>query len=369
MAVSGAARRRTTRGPIAGCVLRMARESVRNGTSTQRGMAEATGVDLATWQGWETGRRPLAHVKAGTLLDLRRRLLSLGADPHILCLLDAAMDADRIISATTAPEETREHPLAQWVHTRDTAHMMAWAVNGTMPPALADRPVRARRGPVATAPLLSAADRNQFFSRLRETADSTVRAGADGMLLHRQALYLCSYDRTPEATSWMGHALHAHRDLVAARGWTPHWPTARSTATALVRLGDSQPLWDFIDRAIVDDDTAEAANLNYWAYWLGAIREPQANDGFMRKRPTGWEPVHLMKGLVAGLHQAPGYVDLYVHSLWALLTTHRWLPLADVELAAELAAHTARLLDDNGISPRSRRELSLVHYVLRDHRT
>ncbi len=40
------------------------------------------------------------------------------------------------------------------------------------------------------------------------------------------------------------------------------------TATALARLGDPQPLLGFIDRALADDDTAEAANLNYWALWL-----------------------------------------------------------------------------------------------------
>ncbi|MDI3389372.1 transcriptional regulator [Streptomyces sp. B-S-A8] len=216
--------------------------------------------------------------------------------------------------------------------------------------------------------MLSSPDRGAFFAHLRDTADSAVGAGEDGTLLHRQALYLCSYDRTPEATSWMGHALHARRDLIAARGWTPHWAAARSTATALVRLGDSQPLLDFIDRAMVGDDAAETANLNYWAYWLGAIREPQANDGFMRERPTDWEPVRLMTGLVSGLHQAPGYVDLYVHSLWALLVNHSRLPLADPELAEKLSAHTTRLLDHHGISQRSRRELSAVHYVPRENR-
>ncbi|MFD2619927.1 XRE family transcriptional regulator [Streptomyces chumphonensis] len=332
-------------------------------------MAETMGVDLATWQGWESGRRPLANVKAGMVLDIRRRLLALGADSCVLRMLDAAMDADRIISATTHPEEIRRHPLADWVHTRDTAHMIAWALNGTTPPALISRSTQSRRGPVAKAPLLSAPDRNTFFSRLRDAADSAVREGEDGLLLHRQALYLCSYDRATEASSWVGHALHARRDLIAARGWTPHWATARSTATALVRLGDSQPLLDFIDRAMVDDDTAETANLNYWAYWLGAIREPQANDGFMRERPTDWEPVRLLRGLANGLHQAPGYVDLYVHSLWALLTSHRWLPLADRELADQIALRTARLLDHDRISVRSRRELSAVAYVLRENRT
>ncbi|WP_405937345.1 XRE family transcriptional regulator [Streptomyces sp. NBC_00726] len=332
-------------------------------------MAEAMGVDLTTWQGWETGRRPLANMKAGALLEIRRRLLALGAEPHVLHLLDPAMDADRVVAATIRPAADAHHPLASWVHTRDTAHMIAWALNGTVPPSLADGAARERRGPVVKAPLLPVPDRSAFFARLRETAESALRAGDDGLLLHRQALYLCSYDRTPEATSWMAHALHSRRDLTSARGWSPRWATARSTAAALVRLGDRQPLLDFIERGLAGDDSAEAANLNYWAYWLGAIREPQPDDGFMRHGATNREPVRLLRGLATGLHQAPAYMDLYVHSLWALLVTSPWLPLADTALAESLTAHTARLLDHNGISPRARRELSSVHYVLRENRT
>lgn len=366
MAAKGAARGRAATGTTAGFVVRIARESA---SHTQAGMAEAMGVDLGTWQGWETGRRPLANMKAGALLHLRRRLLALGASPQVLHLLDPAMDADRIISATIRPDNTARHPLADWVHTRETAHMIAWALNGTLPPALARMATTGRRGPVAKAPVLSALDRRTFFSQLRDTAESALRAGDDGLLLHRQAFYLCSYDRTPEAMSWMGHALHTRRDLIAARGWTPHWATARSTAAALVRLGDRQPLLDFIDRSMADNDAAETANLNYWAYWLGSIREPQPDDAFMRRGPTNWEPLRLFHGLAAGLHQAPAYVDLYAHSLWALLSAHPWLPLADPELADMLCAHSVRLLDHDGISPRSRRELSSVHYVLRENRT
>ncbi|MEV7977251.1 helix-turn-helix transcriptional regulator [Streptomyces sp. NPDC086519] len=368
MVAKGTARGRAATGTIAGFVLRLARESANR---TQAGMAEAMGVDLATWQGWETGRRPLAHVKAGALLNLRRRLLALGAAPPVLHLLDPAMDADRVLAATIRPEPHARHPLADWVHTRDTAHMIAWALDGTIPPPLTRREVPGRRGPVAKAPLLPAPDRGMFFSRLRDTAESALRAGDDGLLLHRQALYLCSYDQAPEATSWMSHALRTRRDLIAAHGWTPHWAAARSTAVAIARLGDRRPLLDFIDRSLAGDDVAETANLNYWAYWLGSIREPQADDGFMLHGPTNWEPVRLLRGLTAGLHQAPAYMDLYIHSLWALLTVNRWLPLADPALADGLGAHTARLLDldHDRISPRARRELSSVHYVLRGTRT
>ncbi|MGW6745447.1 hypothetical protein ACWGDX_32695 [Streptomyces sp. NPDC055025] len=120
---------------------------------------------------------------------------------------------------------------------------------------------------------------------------------------------------------------------------------------------------------MADDDAAEAANLNYWAYWLGALPEPQVDDGFMRDRDlSGWDPVTLMRCLVKGLHQAPGYVDLYVHSLWALMTAHTWLPLASPAVAGQLAEQVTRLLDGGRISSRSRRELSAVRYVLRENR-
>ncbi|WP_432039417.1 helix-turn-helix domain-containing protein [Streptomyces cucumeris] len=367
--MKGTARQRTAMGGIAGFMLRMIRESVPQPRNTQAGLAEALGVDLATVQGWESGRRPLANMKAGAFLDLRRRLLAFGGEPAVLGLLDAAMDADRVIASTLDPDGLHRHPLADWVHTRDTAHMIAWAVNGTTPTSLAHRPTTARRGPVPPAPLLSQQDRGNFFSRLRHLAEAAAYAGEHGLLLHRQALYLSSYDRSREATSWTAHALHARRDLLAAHGWSPHWAAARSTASALVRLGDPQPLVDFIEKAMADDDAAEVANLNYWAYWLGAIRESQANDGFMRNSSTDWEPIRLMRGLVIGLDQAPGFVDLYAHSVWALLTVQPWLPLAAPQLADRLAQRTQRLLDGDQISTRSRRELGVVHYVLRENRS
>ncbi|MFF8369282.1 hypothetical protein ACF05W_10615 [Streptomyces lydicus] len=128
------------------------------------------------------------------------------------------------------------------------------------------------------------------------------------------------------------------------------------------------PLLNFIDRSIADDDAAEAANLNYWAYWMAALREPQPDDAFMADRQlTGWDPATLLRGLAQGFHESPGYVDLYAHSLWALLTAHRWLPQASPTVAHALADRIARILDEGSISPRSRRELGAVHYVLRDH--
>ncbi|MGD3105687.1 hypothetical protein [Streptomyces sp. YGL11-2] len=187
-------------------------------------------------------RRPLANMKAGAFLDLKRRLLALGADPAALGLLDAAMDADRIIDAALAPPEDLDlHPLAEWVHTRDTARMIAWAVNGTPPPALRDRSP-SRRGPVATAPLMGAQYRTTLFTNLREAVHA-ADGGDSRALLRRQALYLTSYDSSPEANSWTAHALHARRGIASVQGGSPRWAEARSTAAALARRGDPVPPW------------------------------------------------------------------------------------------------------------------------------
>ncbi|WP_327167491.1 hypothetical protein [Streptomyces subrutilus] len=81
-------------------MLRAARTSV---PATQQALAELLAVDLAvdltTVQGWESGRRPLANMKAGLPLGIRRHLAALGSSPAVLALLDPAMDADRIIAA------------------------------------------------------------------------------------------------------------------------------------------------------------------------------------------------------------------------------------------------------------------------------
>ncbi|AYG85293.1 hypothetical protein DWB77_07510 [Streptomyces hundungensis] len=154
-----------------------------------------------------------------------------------------------MVSATACLRDTEgPHPLAVWVHTRDTPHMLAWALTGTMPPALAERLTRSRRGLVAPpAPQLAPAERTVFFDHQRGTTEHATTRGGPWALLHRQALYPASYDDGPDAAAWTVHTLHRRRDVLGRRGWLRYWPEARSTATALARLGDPQPLLDFVD--------------------------------------------------------------------------------------------------------------------------
>ncbi|WP_232789071.1 hypothetical protein [Streptomyces odonnellii] len=110
--------------------------------------------------------------------------------------------------------------------------------------------------------------------------------------------------------------------------------------------------------------------MNYWALWLGAMSVPQSDDTFMRDRDlSGWDPLTLLRGLAQGLVGTPGFVDLYAHSLFALLAVNPWLPQAAGPIAAPLRTRAEHLLDSADLSSRSRRELGRVHYVLSENCT
>ncbi|MFD7886285.1 hypothetical protein ACFV3N_28065 [Streptomyces bauhiniae] len=111
-----------------------------------------------------------------------------------------------------------------------------------------------------------------------------------------------------------------------------------------------------------------AAALDRWGGRAApAGRGGAGNDAFMRNRDlSDWGLVTLLRGLVRGMHLAPGYVDLYVHSLWALLVAFPWLAQAAGLLAGPLCEQVGQLLDGAALSARSRRELAHVHYVF-DH--
>ncbi|MFJ9557633.1 helix-turn-helix domain-containing protein [Nocardiopsis sp. NPDC101807] len=65
-------------GRVSGYVLKAIRQTV---GLTQEQLAEQARVDVSTLQGWESGRRPLMSVPAGSYLRLRHLLHRLGAPP------------------------------------------------------------------------------------------------------------------------------------------------------------------------------------------------------------------------------------------------------------------------------------------------
>ncbi|MFI5527035.1 helix-turn-helix domain-containing protein [Kitasatospora sp. NPDC051853] len=351
-------------GTVSGHLFKEIRE--RTGTSQDR-FSQALGIDKSTLQGWESGRRSLNAVRAGSLRTLKRNLLRLGGDPTLLLLLDQALDADSIINFVVddpAIEKAADHPLASWVLTRDTTHMLAWALTGIAPASLppADKP--ARRGPTPASPHLPAEVRTAFFGQMRRAAELAKGSGDDGALLRRQALYLCSYDTSTDTASWLAE-IRRRPAQATPKGWSPDWADDRSVATSLTRHGDQDALAAFMANGL-GDEIGEAANLNYWAYWLGIDALPKADDQFMVAAPAqSWDALALLRGLADRLKPGIAAIDLNIHSVWALLALRKGLLAAAPDLGRTLQARVVALLDADGISTQAREELISLHYGLK----
>lgn len=351
-------------GVITGHLFKLARE--RTGL-TQRGLAEAFGLDATTVQGWESGRRPLTAVSSAQFHAVRRHLLTGGADPALLVLFDVAMDADAVLMYALSDggraDDFRSHPLAGWVFTRTSTHMITWALTGVVPAALPPAPtnIPRRRGPTPEGPLLAPLEREAVFRHLRRYAEIAHRAGESAALLRRQAVYLCSYDTAPDTHAWLAD-MRTRRPPDPTQGaWA--WADARSVATSLTRYGQYDALYAFIERGLADD-AGELANLNYWAYWLGLDHLPRADDSFMGDR-SAWDAGALLRSLVDRLRPELGCVDLNVHSVWALLSARPGLLSVDPELVRDLRGRVTGLLDTGSVSKQSRRELDALHYGLK----
>jgi transcriptional regulator with XRE-family HTH domain len=191
---------------ITGYVFKLARESI---PMTQDALAADLGVDRGTIQGWESGRRAFTAVSFGRSVILRYRLAALGAHPRILAALEIAAKADHVISRVLEHDAQRDeldgHPLGWTVMTHAMAEMLAWPITGRTPEILATagRPSHARRGPVASAPLFTAAESKAFFTSLRLVAERARNRIGSNLLLHRQVCFLSSLDRGDNATEWL----------------------------------------------------------------------------------------------------------------------------------------------------------------------
>lgn len=353
-------------GVVPGFLLKMIRESM---GFTQVQLAEWLGVDVASVQGWESGRRPLAALRAMDLIRLRFWLLRGGAQPTLLDALQDAIQADLVIAEVVeAGDQLVEagwHPLGVAVHRRTLSDLITWPLTGTVPTPLCDVAtvqVR-RRGPVRTQPTLTEEERRRFFDHLLVIADTHRHKITP--LAHRQAIYLLGFDTRATTAEWLRtkqqHALrHAkHHDSVSS------WIVVRSCAVALAYEGDRDPLRAYL-RHVLTTDQSEQANLNYWAYWVGEIDYTQINDEFMcRVDPQSWSGVRLLRHLLELLHPGSGHAELNVHTAWALLLTHPTLLSNHPHLRSATVKKVDELTTDHNLSVRTRRELSDIAYAAR----
>lgn len=351
------------RNVIAGFVLRLARDTTTPSVSREQ-FAASLSVSADTVAGWESGRRPLASTQVGQMAAIRHRLMSNGARPDLVSLLDQALEADHIVDFAVAlgadyrPGDV--HPLGIWVLRRETVDLIAWPISTRSPAGLELPQSRGQRHP---RPFLDAQSRTRFFDHLRQVADVTEVSG--DTLLRRQALYLLSFDSRDDARSFL--AAHRSRLLHGLNGWSESWPAARSLAASMTRRGDRTLLLDFIERGLADEQS-QMANLRYWAYWVGEARHQQRDDSFMVAGMSGWHGDILLRHLLDRLDPSLGYLELNVHTLWALIGVRARLLSEQPDVVQELTGKIERLLDESFESDRTISELNALRYALKLHR-
>ena len=331
-------------GRIAGTVLKALREHI---GLTQVQFAEKLGVGLTTVQGWETGRRPLINARVLDVQRIRRLLQASGVPSDLLGVWDQALTADTILSAMDTPD-TENHPLALVVPDRTLTALLAWPITGTTPQQLDG----------ARLPMDIEA-RDHLAAQLRTVAD---RSDDDerGAMLRRQARFLIVTHEP--SRDWLAHA--AARDTPTKRelqDWSPKWPVARSHAVSAAVAGNPEALQQFI-RDGLTTDRGIAANLAYWAYWVGEIRSPWSSDSEMLDSQD-WSGERLLASLLHGLQHAP-YRDLCAHALWALLQHRRHLidrPDTRARIATVIDTVTS---EDSAVTGETLRRLEQVAYRL-----
>lgn len=347
-------------GIISGFVLRLARESAEP-ACTRETLAERLGVSVDTVAGWETGRRPLSAIRVSQAVALRHGLFRIGASPSLIQLLDSALEADLVIDYALTADTSRRHvnhPLGAWVMKRDIIELIAWPMTTRTPTNVP--PIKTvRRGPSADRPSISAHSRQRFFDHLRQIVETTQTE--QGTLLRRQALYLLSFDVRADAQSWL--AQHRGRLPQGLQGWSSAWPTARSLAASMTRHGDRTVLLDFIERGL-NDEQSQIANLNYWAYWVGENDAIERDDSFMPSGLGDWRGDKLVRHLVDRLDDVFGYVDLNVHTTWALLAARPRLLSDDPKMSADLRRRVGILLDTKLVSRQALGELESIRYAM-----
>ncbi|HET9254755.1 MAG TPA: helix-turn-helix transcriptional regulator [Pseudonocardiaceae bacterium] len=350
---------------MSGFLFKLIRESA---GLTQVQLAEQLGVDVASVQGWESGRRPLASLRVADLTRLRFQMLRCGARPILLPMLTDAIQADLIIGeavqAGTQLVDPDGHPLGATVHQRKLSDMITWSFTGQAPESLQDFGTdRIRRGPVPVHPTLSEEKRERFFDHLAEIAETFTRE--DATLARRQAIYLLGFDTRTSTADWLRTE---HSRALRDAGRTddvPSWVAVRSSAVALSHSGDREPLRILL-RHSLEHDRLEQANLNYWAYWVGEIDQVQVDDDFMNRIDhKGWSGVRPLEQLLELLHPGSVQAELNLHTVWALLLAQPTLLSNYPHLRSATAAMVEKLTEDRDLSPQARRELSDIAYAVR----
>ncbi|PWW54282.1 helix-turn-helix domain-containing protein [Actinokineospora spheciospongiae] len=351
-------------GVISGFVFQLAR---RTAGLTQERLAESLGVDVTTLQSWESGRRPLAAMPAGDFFRLGDRLIHLGAPPSTRRHLREALEADLVlatgITAADAWIEPDMHPLATQVHRRSLTNLITWPLTGKPPPHFTEFiPKVPRRGPGARQPHLSAEEIRRLFDHLITVAEQGRRP--EDALLRRQAVYLLSFDDRPHIVDWLREEWQRAGRKLSPDGDITTLMEARSASVALASTGDESSLHDFL--TVTANTTAETANLNYWAHWIGESPREQNSDDFMRDIDTHlWSGARLLHHLTERLVPTSLHLPLNLHTIHALVASRPTLLTDAATIRQPLAEALDRVASAGPLTRMGHSQVTGLHYALR----
>ncbi len=353
-------------GVVSGALFKLVREAL---GLTPSGLAEIFALDIATIQGWESGLNPLTALPAGELVRLRVRLMRLGAPPAIFDALNEAVSADLIIAeAVHAGDDfirLEDHLLASFVQKRSLVNLITWPFTGLAPDEIrclgSLQSEHYKTG--ADAFTLDEDERARFFDHLRLMIEASTCG--DGALLRRQASYLLGFDIRPESAEWLRTEQHRPGYHVRLGNDLSTWVAVRSTALALARFGNRDPVQAFVQQALTNEQQ-ETANLNYWAYWVGEIPHVEPDDAFMvTTNISSWEGSTLLQHLLNRLKVGFEHADLNVHTLWALLQARPSLLQNHADLRCRARQRVEQLMGDHELLPQTRQKLLALMYAIR----
>ncbi|NUS72980.1 MAG: transcriptional regulator [Corynebacteriales bacterium] len=349
-------------GPITGYVLKLARESA---ALSQDATAELLHVDAGTVQGWESGRRHFGAVSFRQALTVRRKLTAAGANSTLIRLVDVANTADQVVEELIiAPPE--RHKLADFalsalVMTNEVSQLLSWLLSSREPPIISqNRKQIRRRGPVAKAPALTAAERVSAFANLDVIADRAARR-SELSLLHRQARFLSGFG-SPSHGGLTSFEAREFGRVVRQSGWSSRWPQARSIAMHQARHGDPELLQKFITHAY-GDVSCTLAELNYSAYWVGELQAQFSDDTFMANGCLEWSGERLRNHLAERLKPDHYLAALSINTLASLRTAKPWLFVSSL-ITFPLLVSVEMLLDAECLDSFSHHQAELFRRAL-----
>ncbi len=359
------------KGPVAGYTLKVIREGLR---LTQDRLAFNLEVSVETVKAWETGRRPLAGTSLEGFLRLQAELRRLGTPSALIDAVQAAVEADHVISHALSQTgdggSPAGHPLATWWCDRLRAELLGWPLTSETPSVLQGLARPPRRGPVPLAPSITGCERQVLCAHLRVLAERSLAEAREpdpeNIRIRHRVYSLLGRTSSPAAyewLTWMGRREERRSSWHQDR--SPLWMVGRALAAALARQGDRERLAHFVRTRVANHDSGEWANLHYWACWAG-VAAPEPASLYRVPTLDPGTALGLLPVIEEGLALDNPCVDACIHTLWALLRRPvTWLVLRSMPLwATSLDIRVTRLLDRGDVSFRARTELEQIHSQL-----